>query len=376
MPERNVVTYNAMLSGYVQSGRLPEAWQLFEQMPERNVVSWTSMLCGLANVGRIDEAWRLFNAMPEKNIISWNSMIAGLIKMGMWREQGVSCLGKQLHTQLIVNGWHYDDYDGRLSKSLIHMYSTFGMPAVSEHARQRCSCMDNNDFRACPKRTFAEAVNLFSEMWTQGVLPLNSTYSTLLGASGAMAYLDPGKQFHCLLIKTYYEFDLILENSLISMYSKCGEINDAYRIFTNMVSGSGMLKSGSLLILPSWESKGSRRTHLEPTFRTRTRCLGALLGVCGFSESNAKIARHAAKQVLKLDPLNAPAHVVLCNIYAANSQHAEERILRREMGLKGVRKVPGCSWIRLKGEVHVFLSGDKLKPEVDEMLLLLFQYSW
>jgi hypothetical protein len=42
------------------------------------------------------------------------------------------------------------------------------------------------------------------------------------------------------------------------------------------------------------------------------------------------------------------------------------------MGLKGVRKVPGCSWILVQGRVNVFLSGDKLQPDVDEMLSLLF----
>jgi hypothetical protein len=98
-----------------------------------------------------------------------------------------------------------------------------------------------------------------------------------------------------------------------------------------------------------------------------------LLGVCGVAEKNADIAQHAARRLLELDPLNAPAHVALCNIYAACGKHIEEQKLRKEMGLKGVRKVPGCSWIVLNGNVCVFLSGDKLDPEADEMLLFLFE---
>ncbi|KAJ4845736.1 hypothetical protein Tsubulata_044688, partial [Turnera subulata] len=95
---------------------------------------------------------------------------------------------------------------------------------------------------------------------------------------------------------------------------------------------------------------------------------GALLGVCGLGERNAK---RAARRLLELDPLNAPAHVVLCNIYAARGEHIEEKKLRKEMGLKGVRKVPGCSWIHLGGGVHVFLFGDKLNPQAAEMLSFL-----
>ena len=99
---------------------------------------------------------------------------------------------------------------------------------------------------------------------------------------------------------------------------------------------------------------------------------GSLLGVCGFHDTNAETAWRAAKRTLELDPLNAAAHVVLCNIYAANGQHVEETMLRKEMKMKGVRKVPGCSWIMLKGKAHMFLSGDRLHSQVNDMLSLLY----
>jgi hypothetical protein len=39
------------------------------------------------------------------------------------------------------------------------------------------------------------------------------------------------------------------------------------------------------------------------------------------------------------------------------------------MRMKGVRKAPGCSWILVKGRVHVFLLGDRLEPQGEYMLL-------
>ncbi|XP_062028387.1 pentatricopeptide repeat-containing protein At1g32415, mitochondrial [Rosa rugosa] len=635
MPERNVVTYNAMLSGYVQSGRLSEGCQFFEEMPERNVVSWTSMLCGLAGAGRIEEARRLFGEMPERNVVSWNSMIAGLVKNGdlegarevfdrMRMKNVVSCnamiggyvehcrmdearalfdgmldrnvitwtsmisgycrsgnvdegyalfckmpernvvswtamiggfawngfykealllflewngnyetrpngetfislvyacagiglphLGKQLHAQLIVNNWDHDDYDGRLSKSLIHMYSAYGVMDYADflfmkHSNtpsvQSCNSMINGYlqigqleqaqnlfdrlpirdkiswtsmitgyfnvgkvskacylFQIMPDRDaiswtamisghvqnelFAEATDIFFKMHSEGVSPLNSTYSVLLGVAGAMSYLDSGRQFHGLLIKTHYELDLFISNSLISMYAKCGEIDDAYRAFSNMslrdlISWNSMIMGFSdhghaneaLKIFEAMEQSGahpnsvtflgilSACSHaglvhrgweffnamsdvygIQPAsehcicminllgragkvkeaqelvwrlpFKPDPAVWGALLGICGLGKTNAEVAKYAAKQLLELDPLNAPAHVVLCNIYAANGMHIEEKSLRREMGLKGVRKVPGCSWILVQGRVNVFLSGDKLHPDVEEMLSILF----
>ena len=44
------------------------AMKLFDCMPQRNVISWTAMIAGLSKNGRIDEAHALFNTMPERNV--------------------------------------------------------------------------------------------------------------------------------------------------------------------------------------------------------------------------------------------------------------------------------------------------------------------
>nr|XP_023885818.1 pentatricopeptide repeat-containing protein At1g32415, mitochondrial isoform X2 [Quercus suber]XP_023885819.1 pentatricopeptide repeat-containing protein At1g32415, mitochondrial isoform X2 [Quercus suber] len=542
MPDKDVVSWNAMIAGYAECCRMEEAKVLFDEMQERNVVTWTTMIAGYCRVGSVEEGYYLFRIMPERNVVSWTAMIGGFTWNGFYKEAlllfremrgcfdlkpneetfvslAYACagmrlprLGMQLHAQLIINSWDYNDYDGRLSRSLLHMYSMFGMMDFAHYIcsknPNKCTVQSYNSLingyirigqlekaqnlfdvvpvrdkiswtsmingylsfgqvsKAChlfynmPERDavawtamisghvqnelFAEATYLFSEMRAQGVSPLNSTYSTLLGATGALSHLDQGRQFHCMLMKTLYEFDLILENSLISMYAKCGEIEDAYCIFSNMIyrdsiswnsmimgfSHHGlanetltifedMLRSGNHpnsvtflgvlsacshagLVNRGWELFSAMsdayaiqpglehyicminllgragkvkeaeelvlRLPLEPDYAI----WGSLLGVCGFHETNAKIARRAAKCILELDPLNASAHVVLCNIYAANGRHVEETMLRKEMKLKGVRKAPGCSWIMLKGKAHVFLSGNKLHSQVDDMLSLLY----
>ncbi|KAK9266898.1 hypothetical protein L1049_027157 [Liquidambar formosana] len=542
IPVRNQVSWNAMIAGYAENCRMEEARVLFDEMEDRNVVTWTSLIAGYCRSGNVEEGYFLFWRMPMRNVISWTAMIGGFAWNGFYEEAlslflemkgnfkikpngetlislvyacagiGFPRIGKQLHAHLIINSWDYDDYDGRLFRSLIHMYSMFGIMDFADYIYsqnlknctvQSCNLMINGYIRigqlekaqkwfdtvpirdkiswtsiingyfnvgqvskAChlfknmPDRDaiawttmisghvqnelFAEATYLFSEMRAQGFLPLNSTYSILIGAAGAMAHLDHGRQFHCLLMKTQPEIDLILENSLISMYAKCGEIDYAYSIFSNMISWDlvswnsmimgfshhglanealkvfeAMLETGfrpnsvtflgilsacnhAGLLNRGWElyRAMSNVYQIQPGLEHFI-CMinllgragnvreakefilslpsepdhavwGALLGVCGFGETNAEIARHAAKQLFEQDPLNAPAHVVLCNVYAATGQHVEEGMLRKEMGLKGIKKVPGCSWILLKGRVHVFLSGDRLHPQIVEMLALLY----
>ncbi|XP_020987838.1 pentatricopeptide repeat-containing protein At1g32415, mitochondrial-like [Arachis duranensis] len=533
-PEKNVASWNGMIAGYVEKGRMDEARALFEEMGCRNVVSWTSMISGYCRVGNVDEAYSLFQTMSEKNVVSWTAMIGGFTWNGLCAEAlslflemrhsnaipnsetfislayacaglGFPTLGKQLHAYIIVNGCKLDDYDGRLQRSLIRMYSAFGLmdsaQSLLESDVNNCDEQSFNSMingyiqagelekaedlfhrlpikntiastcmiagylsagkvlKACnlfnnmvdkdslawtsmiygyvENELIAEAIDLFAAMMADGVMPINSTFSVLFGAIGSVAYLEQGRQLHAMQLKTIYDYDLILENSLISMYAKCGEIEDAYRIFSSMYyrdkiswnimimgfgdhgrasealkeyeimheyginpdgvtflgvltacAHAGLVDKGLELframvnvhgIQPGLEHcisminllgragkvKDAEEFVLGLPIEPNYAIWGALLAVCGLGKTDVDVARHAAKRLLELDPLNIPGHVALCNVYAAKACHIEGASLRKEMRLKGMRKRPGCSWILVKGRVHVFSSGDRLEQQGD-----------
>ncbi|XAR70593.1 hypothetical protein NMG60_11027498 [Bertholletia excelsa] len=541
IPEKSLVSWNTMISGYAENYMMQEARALFNKMPDRNVITWTCLIAGYCRIGNLKEAYYLFQRMTERNVVSWTAMIGGFAWNSFYREAlllfldmrenydikpngetfislayacagiGIPKLGKQLHANVIINGWYSAGCDGRLSKSLIHMYSLFGMMDYANYIFLKnlntCTVQSYNSiingyictgqlenaqivFGSMPIRDkvtwtsmingysnvgkieeacdlfnrmpdkddiawtamisglvqnelFAEATSCFLEMRIRGISPSNSMYSVLLGAAGALACLDQGRQFHCLLMKTLPQLDIFLENSLISMYAKSGEIDDAHAIFLNMPSRDlvswnsmimgfshhgfaiealdlfkTMLKSGvrpnsvtclgvlsacnhAGLVSQGWKFFGDmnnvcsvqpglehyisminllgRAGKLEEAEQfvrwlppeLRHEVWGALLGVCGFSEKNVETSQRAAEQLLKMDPLNAPAYVALCNIYAAAGRHIEEQVVRTDMNLKGLKKVPGCSWVLLKGRFHVFYSGDRSHPQSDETLPLL-----
>ncbi|BAT91680.1 hypothetical protein VIGAN_07029700, partial [Vigna angularis var. angularis] len=95
-------------------------------MPDKNIVSWTAMIGGFAWNGLYEKALQLFiemmrvsDAQPNgETFVSLVYACGGL---------GFSCLGKQVHAQLIVNSWGIDDYDGRLHRGLVRMYSGLGI---------------------------------------------------------------------------------------------------------------------------------------------------------------------------------------------------------------------------------------------------------
>ncbi|KAL4331430.1 hypothetical protein AHAS_Ahas13G0499300 [Arachis hypogaea] len=535
MPKRNVISWTAMLGGLGDAGRIGDARRLFDEMPEKNVISWNSMVAGLCGkrVGNVDEAYSLFQTMSEKNVVSWTAMIGGFTWNGLCAEAlslflemrlsnaipnsetfislayacaglGFPTLGKQLHAYIIVNGWKLDDYDGRLQRSPIRMYSAFGLmdsarsllesdmnncdeqsfnsmingyiqagelekaedlfhrlPIKNTNAStcmiagylsagkvlKACNLFDNmvdKDSLAWTSMIYgyveneliAEAIDLFVEMMADGVMPINSTFSVLFGAIGSIAYLEQGCQLHAMQLKTIYDYDFILDNSLISMYAKCGEIEDAYKIFSSMyyrdkiswntmIMGFGdhgraseALKEYKIMheyginpdgvtflgVLTACANAGLVDKGLE-LFRAMfnihglqpgpEHCIsminllgragkvkdaeefvlgfpiepnyaiwGALLAVCGLGKTDVDVvARHAAKRLLELDPLNIPGHVALCNVYAAKDCHIEGTSLRKEMRLKGMRKRPGCSWILVKDHGHGY--SDQMKEAMN-----------
>ncbi|KAI3886437.1 hypothetical protein MKX03_036724 [Papaver bracteatum] len=73
----NEVSWNIMISGYMRNGDMKNAKLIFNQMLVKSVVSCTAMISGYATVGDVGEMSSLFYSMPVKNVTTWNAMIGG-----------------------------------------------------------------------------------------------------------------------------------------------------------------------------------------------------------------------------------------------------------------------------------------------------------
>ncbi|XP_020264713.1 LOW QUALITY PROTEIN: pentatricopeptide repeat-containing protein At2g35030, mitochondrial-like [Asparagus officinalis] len=78
-PDRDLITWSALISGYIRCGHLREARHLFDRPDaKKNVVTWTALLSGYIRSNRIQEAEALFYQIPDKNVVTYNTMIEGL----------------------------------------------------------------------------------------------------------------------------------------------------------------------------------------------------------------------------------------------------------------------------------------------------------
>ncbi|KNA18175.1 hypothetical protein SOVF_073260 [Spinacia oleracea] len=96
----------------------------------------------------------------------------------------------------------------------------------------------------------------------------------------------------------------------------------------------------------------------------------SLLSAC-HNSGNLEIGEVAAKELLKLQPENDSAYILLSNLYARAHDWDAVRRLRREMKDKFIYKEPGSSWIEAGGSVYHFLAEDTSHPENEKIYFYL-----
>ncbi|KAK4342936.1 hypothetical protein RND71_038752 [Anisodus tanguticus] len=73
----NVVTWNAMISGYSQKGRNEKAC-----LGELGVFVDNSLVSFYVKCGSLEDSLRVFSRLPERNAVTWNALICAHTQMG------------------------------------------------------------------------------------------------------------------------------------------------------------------------------------------------------------------------------------------------------------------------------------------------------
>ncbi|KAK4789136.1 hypothetical protein SAY86_020455 [Trapa natans] len=222
-----VHAYDTLVAGYAQRGQVKEARALFDVIPkgEKNVVSWNTMIMGYTRVGDIESARRLFDEMTERDTFSWNTMISGYVhNRSMENASNLFCGMPEpdiLTWNLMVSGyaesgnlWLALDLFKRMPKKNLVSWNTM----IAAYGT-------NNDFKG--------AIDLFIRMLVEGEKPDRHTLSSVLAACTGLVDLHLGLQIHQMVVKTVIP-DLPINNSLITMYSRCGAISEALLLFNEV----------------------------------------------------------------------------------------------------------------------------------------------
>eukprot|EP01018_Ginkgo_biloba_P036669 Gb_31699 [translate_table: standard] len=200
----HVFVANSLIDMYAKCGSLECARRVFDKMPQRDEVSWNAMIAGYAQSGYGDDALKLFNDMQlagtEPSLIAWNVMIAFHAQRGQHDE------ALKFFRQMQESGGIRPDVFSWTT--LISAYAQNG------HGN--------------------EALELFRQMQLAGVKPNTVTVASALSACGHLASLQLGKEIHLYTMRSGFESDILVGNALIDMYAKCSRVEDACQVFEKM----------------------------------------------------------------------------------------------------------------------------------------------
>lgn len=183
-----------------------------------------------------------------------------------------------------------------------------------------------------------QALELFESMKESGSRP---NYITVLGVLFACSHAGLVEKgwYYFRSMKKLFGVDPGREHygCLIDLLGRAGRLDEAVKLIHEM--------------------------ECEPdsvTWRT-------LLGACRVHR-NVDLAIYAAKKIIELEPEDAGTYILLSNIYANTQRWEDVAEVRKTMTNRGIRKTPGCSWIEVDKQIHVFILGDTSHPKIEEIV--------
>lgn len=251
MEIKDVISWNTMVTGYSQTGGFNEALGLLQMMRaekiQLDVVTWSAVIAGYAQKGHGYEALDVFRQMQlsgtEANVVTLVSVLSGCASIGALLQ------GKEIHTYVIkciLNVYQIDrENDLLVTTALIDMYAKCKSIIVAR------SIFDSVLLKDRTVATWTvmiggyaqhgqadDGLELFSKMFQEDKAgkPNAFTICCVLMACARLSALRLGRQIHAYVFRCPPEYAsmVFVENCLIDMYSKCGDIDAARVVFVNM----------------------------------------------------------------------------------------------------------------------------------------------
>ncbi|KAL7192520.1 hypothetical protein ACSBR2_024368 [Camellia fascicularis] len=232
----------SLVDMYVKCNRLDYAYNLFERMSERDVTSWNAMLVGFAQLGLVDKFAILFYQMMrlDHGIRPDSVTVMGLTRLSSVTKDlklvnAIHCFGIRIGVETdvsVANTWiaAYSKCGGELGLYMAEM--VFG--DIDDGLRTVVSWNSMLSGYSYLVDSL-KAISLYKCMLSDGFRPDVSTILSLLSSCVKTESLYRGKSIHCHGIQIGCDLNVSVLNTLISMYSKCGDIDSARYVFDSMM---------------------------------------------------------------------------------------------------------------------------------------------
>lgn len=227
----NLLVQTALVDFYAKIGLLEYARRVFDVIAERDLVSWNALISGYSLNGFSQEAFELLREMLLSDLKPNRSNLVSVIPLCVrLRARG---LGGSLHVLALKCGALTD---GALVPSLISMYSAFG---DLNAARILFELKEVKDLVSWNSMISAyshngkpdKALELFHLMNSEGEKPDFVTMASVISSSCDLSFISYGESIHAVVIKDGLSDEIAVVATLVSMYAKSNELKAAELLF-------------------------------------------------------------------------------------------------------------------------------------------------
>ncbi|KAL2463396.1 Pentatricopeptide repeat-containing protein [Forsythia ovata] len=345
----HVYVQTAVVNMYVECGSLVEAKKVFDEMSERNLVTWNVLITGFCKWGEIDFARAVFDVMPEKNVVSWTGLIDGYTRMNQFNEAlalfrrmvvlegikptevtllaiypaiwNIRCLEfcQMVHAYGEKSG--LNAFDIRVMNCLIDAYAKCGSIDCAQRVfedildeRRNLVSWTSMISGFAMHGMAKEASYCYKRMEDAGVKPNRITFLSVLNACSHSGLVDEGLDFFRKIVdKRGIAPDIKHYGSLIDMLGRAGRLEEAEKIALEIP-----VEIGNVVV---WRT---------------------LLGACSF-HGNVEMGERIINKIMELEKEYGGDYVLLSNIFAGAGRYVDSERMRSLMDKRNASKVPGLS---------------------------------
>ncbi|XP_068645396.1 pentatricopeptide repeat-containing protein At3g09040, mitochondrial-like [Aristolochia californica] len=230
----NFFVASSLLHMYAKFGEVGTAEHVFECLSDPDPACWNAMIGGYVDNGYSHEAIRLVRKMHWQGLLFDQFTFVTALK-GSSDTRDLK-FGRQVHGLIIQSEM---DSVPSVMNALMNMYFKAGKKNsasdIFDKLKQRDIVTWNTVITGFAQdEDLGEAVGVFSDMLLTGMRPNQVTFSVLLRMCGAVCSLSVGNQLYCLAYLLGLTINIVVANSLVSMFSGCGEMEYARYIFESL----------------------------------------------------------------------------------------------------------------------------------------------
>ncbi|KAI5075904.1 hypothetical protein GOP47_0009980 [Adiantum capillus-veneris] len=233
--ERYALLGSTLVDMYMKCDSLMKAQEVFDKLLIRDSISWNIMISGYVEHGCDTKALECFEKMLFEGFPPDNATYASVLRL--YGSLGAVGLGEIVHAEIVRDGLL--DSDLLIGNNLIEMYVKF---LLLTKARQVFDGLPVRDVVSwnilitgyVKHGYYEEALHCYVQLRTSGVCPDVTTFVCCLNIFANLEALGKGQELHSELGRLGLVItDVSIASALVDMYAKCGFIAKAEEVFNS-----------------------------------------------------------------------------------------------------------------------------------------------